>query len=182
MPALPRLPCAGRSHPEIVCPGNADGRRNWGMIDRMAPPCPPQAATALLTDNHFRKEPDMLDRRWIAAALALALTLAAPMAARAADSFGAIAYSPATGQIGWVKNDAEKADAEKTAMDHCAEKGATDCALANTVKNSCAAIATGDNGWGSNWDDTVAAAESKTLATCGQYTVNCKIAISFCSE
>lgn len=116
-------------------------------------------------------------------AIALALLIvAAPAAAFADDSFGAIAYSPATGEIGWVKNDKEKDDAEQGAMAKCAEKGATDCKLTNTFKNNCAAIAMGDNGWGSNWDSTTTAAETKTLATCGQYTTNCKIALSICTE
>src|SRR5690349_2865123 len=75
-----------------------------------------------------------------------------------------------------------KDDTEQDAVVKCAEKGATDCKVANKFENSGAAITTGDDGLGSNPDSTTTAAETKALATCGRYVANCKIALRICRE
>lgn len=119
-----------------------------------------------------------------AAAILGATILSIPATASAADNHGAFAFSQKTGASGWAKNFTSQSEAEGAALQYCFEtKGATDCKVAYSFVNSCAALAVGgDNGWGADWGVNKQAAENKALHTCTGYSYDCKIVISECSN
>jgi hypothetical protein len=119
-----------------------------------------------------------------ATALLSAALLGVPVAASAADYYGAFAFSQNTGASGWSKNYGSQGEAEDAAMQVCLQtRGAQDCKVAYSFVNSCAALAVGgDNGWGADWGVNVQAAENKALHTCSGYSYNCKVLTSQCSN
>jgi hypothetical protein len=112
--------------------------------------------------------------------LLCALALAAGSApARAADLFGAIAFSPTTGKVGTGWNFGAKAEASTEAVNQC---GSGDCDTVVVFPN-CGAIAVGDGfGMGFSADRSVAKSEETALQNCTGYTTNCLIIQSFCNE
>ena len=77
------------------------------------------------------------------AALGAAL-LSVPVAASAADYYGAFAFSQNTGASGWAKNYRSQSEAEGAALQVCFQtRGASDCKVAYSFVNSCAALAVG---------------------------------------
>ncbi|WP_246735684.1 DUF4189 domain-containing protein [Agrobacterium sp. a22-2] len=90
-----------------------------------------------------------------------------------ADSFGALAYSPATGSTGWSHSHTARRAAERTALDGCAQY-ADDCRVAIWFKNACGALAAGPNGWGSGWGDDRARAEYEAMKVCSRNTRGCR--------
>lgn len=119
----------------------------------------------------------------IAGAVLGATILCAPAAASAADYYGAFAFSQNTGASGWSKNYTSQSEAEGAALQYCFEtKGASDCKVAYSFVNSCAALAVGgDNGWGADWGVNKQAAQNKAMNTCAGYSYDCKVLISECS-
>lgn len=107
-----------------------------------------------------------------------------PMAASAADNFGAFAFSQNTGASGWAKNFTSQSEAESAALGYCRDtQGANDCKVAYSFVNSCAALAVGgDNGWGADWGVNKQAAQNKALNTCSGYSYDCKVIMSECSN
>lgn len=121
--------------------------------------------------------------RLIAAALALVLSAPALPGAAAAQSFGAIAYSPATGQWGWARNFTTRAGAQNRALAECrsAARGRS-CQVAVWFRNACGSLAIGPNGWGSGWGNTRARAQAEARGACNRYSRNCAIRLTTCSR
>ena len=116
-------------------------------------------------------------------ATTLCLTFAVPLTASAQDYFGAIAFSKTTKDASWALDYETKNDAERAAIGHCeATNNATDCEAINTFKNTCASLATGDEGFGSDWDDDKAVADTKAVTACSKSSGNCKVLVSVCSK
>jgi hypothetical protein len=115
-------------------------------------------------------------RLLLACTLVLSLGAAPAMAQKV---FGAIAFSASTGKFGWVKNTAQKADAQSEAIAQC---GVDDCDTI-VVFPHCAALSVGDGfGMGFSADKSVAKAEETALRQCDGFTSNCIISASFCNE
>ena len=121
--------------------------------------------------------------KFAAAALGVAL-LTTPVAASAADYYGAFAFSQNTGASGWSKNYGSQGEAEGAALQVCFQtRGATDCKVSYSFVNSCAALAVGgDNGWGADWGANLQAAENKAMHVCSGYSYNCRVLTSQCSQ
>ncbi len=99
--------------------------------------------------------------------------------AMAEDLFGAIAFSPSTGQYGWAKNQSVEADASDEAVSGC---GVEDCE-AVVVFASCAALSVGDGfGMGFSKAKSVDKAEDAALAKCDEFTTNCIVSASVCND
>lgn len=114
------------------------------------------------------------------AAAAMAFTMLAPALA-AADSYGAIAYSPTTRADGWSHSYSTRADAERRALRECSGR-ARDCRVAIWFKNACGALAVGQNGgWGSGWGNDRRRAELEAIGVCNQYAAGCSIVRWACS-
>jgi Domain of unknown function (DUF4189) len=91
--------------------------------------------------------------------------------ALAADYYGAIAFSPDTGSVGYSYNYGTRNGAENRALAEC---GRRDCVAVIWFRNACGALATGDgNGYGYAWAVTRAEAEDTALNQCNRYTTNC---------
>lgn len=113
-----------------------------------------------------------------------AVLFTVPVAASAADYYGAFAFSQNTGQSGWSKNYTSQSEAEGAALQVCFQnQGASDCKVSYSFVNSCAALAVGgDNGWGADWGANMQAAENKAMHICAGYSYNCKVLVSQCSN
>ncbi len=94
-------------------------------------------------------------------AVAAAALTAVP--AQAADSWVVIAYSPATGAVGWASAPTKQA-ASDAATGYCVQYGGTDCQPAAWASNACAALAIRPNGlWHGGVGPTIQAAEDNAL-------------------
>ncbi|MBW6422618.1 DUF4189 domain-containing protein [Rhizobium sp. XQZ8] len=99
--------------------------------------------------------------------------------AMAADSFGAIAYSPATGATGWSYDHNSRRSAERTAQNNC---NANDCEIAIWFKNGCGAVAVGQQGgWGADWGADIDPAKYLAVEACRQHTTGCRVVRWQCS-
>ena len=115
------------------------------------------------------------------AALAVNFTMLAPTLATAADSYGAIAYSPTTRADGWSHSYATRAEADRRALRECSGH-ARDCRVAIIFRNACGALAVGPSGsWGSGWGNDRRRAEREAIGVCNQYAAGCRIARWACS-
>lgn len=119
-------------------------------------------------------------RNRYAFALACGLALSAGAApAEAEDLFGAIAFSPSTGQYGWSKNQSVEAGASDEAVSGC---GVDDCEAVVVFAN-CAALSVGDGfGMGFSKAKSQSKAEDAALATCDGFTTNCIVSASVCND
>ena len=99
------------------------------------------------------------------AALALVLTVASLGFANSARAdFGAIAYSPATGHIGYSWSAPSRARAEQAALNQCDRD---DAEVLVWVENGYAALAVGQDGsYGYAWGSTQAIAERLAVQKC----------------
>lgn len=111
----------------------------------------------------------------------LALLLSLPVAAQA-QSFGAIAYSPPTGQWGWSHQYGDRASAEARALAECQGAATHGCRVAIWFNNACGALAVGPNGWGTGWGDVVGRAQAEAMGVCGQHSRGCTIRMDVCSN
>ncbi len=117
-------------------------------------------------------------RTRLAVALTCGLALAAAPAL-AEGLFGAFAFSPSTGQYGWVKNAGDEGSASSGAVSGCA---VDDCQPV-VVFAQCAAISVGDNyGMGFSTAETIAKSEETALARCDEFTTNCIVSDSLCND
>lgn len=116
-------------------------------------------------------------------ALPLALSLLLLAGPAAADGFGAIAYSPATGHWGWSQNYDTRFGAEWRALQDCrsAVGWGQDCRLGVVVRNACAALAVGPGGWGAGQGPSPAQAASAALGACRQQSRSCTLQLRTCS-
>lgn len=93
--------------------------------------------------------------------------------------YGAIAYSPATGKLGYSWRFATREEAETAARNFCAE---SDCTIATWFGENCGALATGPSGWGGDFGPDVTAARTKALRRCSQHSSNCRVVRWVCSK
>ena len=108
----------------------------------------------------------------------LVVLMGSPTAA-AADYYAAIAYSTESGAVGYSNDFSSRAGAENRALAECG----ADCEVVVWFKNGCGALATGaDNGWGSAWATSRAAAETTALANCANETTSCTIERWVCTS
>ena len=111
-------------------------------------------------------------------ACALFVTMSAAPA-MAEGLFGAIAFSPSTGQYGWAKNQSAEDGASAEAVSGC---GVDDCNAVVTFPN-CAALSVGDGyGMGFSKAESIADAEGAALASCDGFTTNCIVSASVCND
>jgi Domain of unknown function (DUF4189) len=98
-----------------------------------------------------------------------------------ATTYGAIAYSPDSGKIGYSEKYANRAQAENRAKQEC---GKNDCQIAAWYYSSCGALATNDDGtWGGAQGADEQRAGKAALARCAKEGgKNCKVIASYCSR
>ncbi len=119
----------------------------------------------------------MMGSRWVRMAVVACVAGAGLLSADGAraDNYGAIAFSQQTGTIGWSYDYRTRADAERTALQKCANS-ARDCTVPIWFRNACGAIAIGDNnGFGTGWGTDRGIAESYALQTCRKHARNCSV-------
>lgn len=99
-----------------------------------------------------------------------------------ADYYGAIAYSPRSGAVGWSYDHPSRRRAERVAMGNC--RGyAGDCRVVTYFVNACGAVARGSNGaWGADWGDDRYSAESNALEACYNHGDNCRVVRWACTS
>jgi hypothetical protein len=102
-----------------------------------------------------------------------------PGGSGASVKYGAVAYSPSSGQIGYSDRYSRSEPAKKRALDEC---GKPDC-TATWFSNGCGAYAASSNGsWGGDWAPNEQRAQALSLAHCAQEGgTDCEIKISHCS-
>ena len=97
--------------------------------------------------------------------------------------FGAIAYGRKSEAWGESYNWGSREEAEKVALQKCAEKG-DDCEVMVWFDRQCGAVATGEGGtpfWGLG--DGIGAARGSALAKCSENgSKNCEVKVSRCSR
>jgi hypothetical protein len=100
---------------------------------------------------------------------------------RRSNSYGAIAYSPDSGEIGYSKQYANRVQAEQRARQEC---GKSDCEIAAWFYNSCGALATDDDGtWGGAQGGNEERARQAAIARCAKEGgKNCKVISTQCSR
>ncbi|MEV6277597.1 DUF4189 domain-containing protein [Nocardia sp. NPDC051832] len=97
-----------------------------------------------------------------AAVTAAVLTVVAGPANAKSDEWGAIAYSPSTGETGWGRNYSTKQRAERAAIETCKK---SDCKVALNFVNKCGAVAQArDGSWSIGRGSTKSAANAKAKA------------------
>lgn len=118
-------------------------------------------------------------KRAILASIAFFTLATTAMPSMAADSFGAIAYSPATGALGWSYEHNTRRSAESTAYGNC---NAGDCRIAIWFKNGCGAVAVGNGGgWGADWGADRDPAQYLAVEACRKHTNGCRVVRWQCS-
>jgi len=116
----------------------------------------------------------------ISASIAV-LTALAGTGPALADSYGAIAYSPSTGTLGWSNANDNRGDAESVARRNC-DSSADDCRIAIWFRNGCSAVAVGHRGgWGSGWGYDNREAQRQAIGSCGRQTGTCRVIRRQCS-
>jgi serine/threonine-protein kinase len=114
--------------------------------------------------------------------LASAVVVLTAGTAVAADSFGAIAFSQATGGYGFSYDHGTRREAESRAMSECNSRS-RGCKVAIWFKNACGAVATGsNNGWGSAWAGSRERAERDAIGYCSEQTRNCQVLAWACTS
>lgn len=106
--------------------------------------------------------------------------LAFPAAHAKADSYGAIAFSPATGATGWSHSFDTRRQAERRALAGCSGN-ARDCRIAIWFVNACGALAVGRNGWGAGWGNDRRRAEQEASRSCDNNSRGCRVVRWQCS-
>ncbi len=94
----------------------------------------------------------------------VALSAASQARADFGDTFAAIAYSPATGHVGYAYNAPSQRAAERAALEQCDR---FDAEILVVVKNGHVALAVGEDGsYGYAWGSSQAIAEGIALRKC----------------
>ena len=115
---------------------------------------------------------------FLAAAIGMT-AMSAPVAALAADLYGAIAYSPTSKAYGWAKDFGTQTEAENAAMNEC-YKRAGDCRVAVWFVNACGSVSAGPEGWGADWGNNGREAERKSTRLCSDYSYGCQTITTQC--
>lgn len=97
-----------------------------------------------------------------------------------AESYGAIAYSPRTGAMGWSHSYPSRYAAEQRALGGCASN-ARDCRIAIWFVNACGAVSIGPGGWGSAWGRDRYRAERESNRACSRNSHGCRVVRWQCS-
>jgi serine/threonine-protein kinase len=119
--------------------------------------------------------------RWLVACVLVSTALCLSGGRAAAQSFGAISYSPSTGAFGWTKDYSTRAEAERVAIANC-RKQANDCTSPPLwFRNACGALAVGSGGWGTAWGFHQADAEKKAITSCQRWSMDCVVKHSLCT-
>ena len=130
----------------------------------------------------------MLERRILAVSLAVAASVAAPgfALAQSGDRWGSIVFSQdPDGGYAWgiAWSFADRQSAANAAMGECRGEGGSACSEAGWFRNTCGALAIGDdNGMGTGAGGTEAEAERSALAECRKVNANCRVAASECAK
>jgi hypothetical protein len=98
------------------------------------------------------------------------------------DRYGAIAYSRHTGHYGYWKGAESRAGAERHALEACEGR---DCRVEVWFRNSCGALATGEDGRIIGWahDVRLGEAQEQALQNCRhEGGRRCRVVISACSR
>ena len=100
---------------------------------------------------------------------------------RRSNSYGAIAFSADSRNIGYSEQFANRADAEKRAKQEC---GKSDCEIAAWFYDSCGALAADDDGtWGGAQGGNEQRARQSAMARCAKEGGrNCKVVAVQCSR
>jgi hypothetical protein len=95
-------------------------------------------------------------------------------------TYGAIAYSPGSGAVGYSERYADRDAAENRALSEC---GKADCVVATWFYDNCGALATsGDGSWGGGHGPTLSSARSDAEEACRrQGGSSCAVKITHCS-
>jgi hypothetical protein len=95
--------------------------------------------------------------------------------------FGAIAYSPSDGAMGWSYNNSTQLAADNAAMRSCS---GSDCRVVVRFNAACGAVAVGMNGgWGADTGADSASAEHNAAVACTSYgNPNCRAIRWVCSS
>ena len=103
--------------------------------------------------------------------------------AHAANYYGAIAYSPQTGMIGYSYDYTSLSSAKSAALSKCRNaSGSNDCTIAASVQNGCIALATTPNGgYSGGWDANKSGALFNALQSCRQHNRSCSISQWLCT-
>ena len=111
-------------------------------------------------------------RTFVKSAIVVLPLMMASTASGFADNFGAIAYAPGNGAMGWSYDYSSRAEAERRAMSECRSR-ASGCRIATWFRNACGAVASGPNGWGADWGNDRWQAERKAVRRCSQHSRSC---------
>jgi hypothetical protein len=97
------------------------------------------------------------------------------------DNYGAIAYSPSTGNYGYSYDYSSRGEAERSALTRCKKD---DCVIKVWFKNSCGALAKAGNGaLGYSWAaSNREEAESEALSQCRKRGSKCRIVCWACTS
>ncbi len=101
--------------------------------------------------------------------------------AMAGDLYGAIAYSLEEGVHGYAVNYDSQAEAEEAALDSCVEElehEGNECGIELWFKNAYAALAEGENGFGTGWGRYKQDAQLEALNVCQKHTTDCDISLT----
>ena len=138
--------------------------------------------------THWRGELTMLKQHVLAVSLAIAASAAAPgfALAQSDDRWGSIVFSQEPdGGYAWgiAWSFADRRSAANAAMGECRGEGGSACSEAGWFRNTCGALAIGDeNGFGTGAGGTEAEAERSALAECRKVNANCRVDASECSK
>lgn len=133
---------------------------------------------AILESLNEKRGTSMLMR--IIAVGALATLLGTSAFARA-DRYGAIAYSRRTGHYGYADNAGSREAAERRALERCERR---DCKVEVWFRNSCGALATGEDGQIYGWahDTSLREAKESAVEHCRhEGGRRCRVLISACT-
>lgn len=93
--------------------------------------------------------------------------------------FGAIAFSPRRGIVGYSYNYPSRGDAERSATNSCG----TDCAVVVWFRNACGALAVGaGNRYAANWAATPGEAQNWAMNACNSQTTDCRVTRWACTS
>lgn len=99
------------------------------------------------------------------------------------DLYGAIAFSPSTSAHGYSFDYANRAAAERRAINECERHaGSDDCRAILWFHNACGALAVGDNAYGSGWGTDMLYAALYAVESCEELTDNCKVIRWVCTS
>ena len=99
------------------------------------------------------------------------------------DLYGALAFSPSTSAHGYSFDYANRAAAEKRAINECEmNAGSDDCRAILWFHNACGALAVGDNAYGSGWGTDMLYAAQYAVESCKKFTANCKVVRWVCTS